>query len=1038
MVVIATPAFAEEGGAGPTEPAVSLTSTTTAERLASLQREIEALAALARRELPESVDLFGLFVVDPADEPAVAVRLDELRRGATAARVRLNDQLARTSSVARAALYVATTTTSTRALAALREDRDLGLDADVRLAALHLARDELRIRVLSLPVETRRALSDAAREREALREAAERARREQTEAEEAARVAEAQRVAALQQARVAVSTAQRALATEQARVAALAGRIAEQAAAAAAERRAVSERATQRLSRYGEWAQAAGRPDFDPAAADAMYRDIVAALSERRARTREQLGALLRPPEVPLVDSRLDPSVAELDELTPERERLRSTMARLGEQAEALRTVVLESRWEKAEANAREVKTLNGLRLELIPKLSPDYRGEVLGLTRAGLGQLRREIDQLDLTVRWYLLSTGKQLRELPRQTFDTTTMGRASLSLLKILLLAVAAVMVARRYRGWVGALRSFASDRLRSAPLRRFVRRWLNFVMGHGKELGLLALAYVAFSFVERSPEIVFSRSLVLGYGWYRLLLAITQFSFVNRGTRPTLSRALVEKVQRTVRVAGRYVFVIYVLLVLSKQVLGGGYLYRLVRGFFWVGSIPIALILLRWWQDDIASAYLRMYPEGRFAEPVRSTRDRWVGFFVCTLAFGAVATHGVSTYLGGLLLGFDQTRRALAFFFRRRLEKQAESSGRGTVDLSVLPEPLLEAFSEGPVEEELQVEYWPQLDETLDVVAGWREHDDETASIAVIGERGSGKTSWFDEFERRMTDIPLTRVVLERRLTTAESVVQHFADVLELDDCSNGVALAKRLLSGPKRIVLVDHGQQLMIRTVGGTSGYQAFMDLVARTSHHTLWVVGFAKYAWSFLDQRYQGRNTFSREVRLKGWPEPKIAELIRTRMKAIGFESNFEDLIGDSWYEVDEEEGLERTSDRFLRLLWDQADGNPRIAVHFWKRSLVPDGSRQVRVKLFALPETAALEELEEETLFVLAAIMIHENLTLGEAIRCLGYPANVCQAALAHLLGKRFLVRAEGRYRIPTAVYRDVARYLMRKNLIQT
>jgi hypothetical protein len=1012
--------------------------------VAALRREIAALRSLERAELPEGVDLFDLFVVDLTDAGAARARVEELRRTVRLARTRIEDAIAQTSSVAATELRVLTTTTSSAAAALPRAAETVGVEQarELYVSSLRMARDRLRIRVLSLPLETRESLASAERARSAIQREGEAARQVQLAAEAEAKAAEAQRLAALEEARRAASVAERALAAEEARVAALAGRIAERKGATAAERQSASTRAATRLARYEAWARSARAPEVRGDAADAMYRDIVSSLSELRAQARRQLSTLLTPTDVPRVDTRLDVPARLSDDLVAVRDQLTATVERLRDEAEAVRAQEIEARWEKAEALALELEALNDLRLELIPRLSADFRDDILGFTAAGFAQLRREVDQLELTVRWYGLSTARSLRRLPARLLDAEAVGELGAPILSLLALLVVGVVVARRYERAVGALRTWALARLRGRAPRAFVRRWLSFLIDHGRVVGLLVFAYAFFALVEPRPEVVFARSLVLGYGWYRLILAVVHYALVHgrAGTRRAVSAPVGHKIVRSTRLVGRYVFFVYVLLVLSKQVLGGGYLFRLVVGFSWIGAVPIALGLLRWWRDDIASAYLELYPEGRFAEAIRSTRGRFVGFFVACLAFGAVAAQGISSQVAALLMGFDQTRRALALLFRRRLERRAEAAGRGTVDLDALPPAVLEAFREEPVEEPLQIEHWPQMEKTLASVQRWLELEDETMSVAVTGERGSGKTSWLArlaESLESLPDLPVTRLVLEKRLTTRDALVRHLSEVLELEDCANEVSLAKRLLSGPRRAIVIDLGQQLMIRAVGGTAGYQAFTDLVARTSHHVLWVVSFSKFAWAFIDQRYQGRNLFSNEVHLKGWSEAEIAELIRGRMRAAGIEANFEEVVLDQWYDTEADEGLERTSDRFLRLLWDQSDGNPRIAIHFWKRSLIPDGPGKVRVRLFPVPDVSSLEELEEETRFVLASVVIHENLTLSETVKCLGYPANVCQAALAHLRGKRFLFQERGRYQVPTVVYRDVIRYLVRNNLIQ-
>jgi hypothetical protein len=94
----------------------------------------------------------------------------------------------------------------------------------------------------------------------------------------------------------------------------------------------------------------------------------------------------------------------------------------------------------------------------------------------------------------------------------------------------------------------------------------------------------------------------------------------------------------------------------------------------------------------------------------------------------------------------------------------------------------------------------------------------------------------------------------------------------------------------------------------------------------------------------------------------------------------------------------------RTSERYRRLLWDYADGNPRIALHFWLRSLAPDGPQHVRLRLFAAPSADDLEGLQEEARFVLGAVVLHQSLTVPEAARVSRYTPALCESLLDFLL----------------------------------
>ncbi|MCB9655784.1 MAG: hypothetical protein H6729_16790 [Deltaproteobacteria bacterium] len=1061
-------------------------------------REIRALRDLLADRLPDDFELPTLFEVNLDDEAAIRQRIDQLSQRTTQDDEALRRDylaLARTSSVGVQGLRLLTRTTTTSSsaveLARVREHVSSDDVARLEAAQKRLDRNRLRLEWLRLPVAQRAAQQHADQKRQAIREDQQNARRAREEAARQALEAEVARQEALEEARRAASEAQKSLARERARIESVRGDLASLRGTLALERERQVKTDAEILSRDQTLAQRVLEASLGSKKTDALYDDVVDHVSAARERFSEALGGLFRQSRVPDIKLEIDLGDRLFDEFREGRDAVDALISSTEDEAQTLTKTEEAVRWDHAAALAQDVQFINGLRLQLIPKLSSEKRDEVMGIGREGFAQLMREVDHLLLTTRWYGLSSLRTLRNADTYLKDFFSLGRATWEAFKFLALIGFFVWAMRRHRRWIELLRPrvVAKVQHRNRNLLILVERWFGFLHLHGWSVGMLVLVYVVFGQTSSRPEIAILRSVVVGYAWYRVLLALAHHLITGaaRGRRRTLKKGLSERILRTTAVIGRYAFGIYVLLTTSQRVLGTGYLYNLVIQFFWVGSIPIGFVLLQRWREDIAETYLRLYPHGRFAQSVEQTRQTALGFFVAVAAFGAVAARGLSVYARDTLLRFDQTRRALAFLFKRRLEKKAASQGHGTVDLGSLPKEILSAFDEESADDEgLLVDHWPRLDVVMERLATWF-HDEELFSVALIGERGAGKTSWLKALARRST-IQTSWIVLQDRPTNASALFEHLSAFCGFAPTSEPDILVRNLLSGPRQLVIIDHGQALFLRAVDGTNVYEAFTDLVSATGHHVCWVVSFSKYAWAFLDQRYRSRNLFSLEISLTGWPESKIGELVERRMEKAGFKANYEDLVLDQVPPEDVKEEIERAAERFRRLLWDYSDGNPRVAMHFWKRSLVvgsvtsvgthalagssgPSGSsgssgshavsgaragspvsvnsagrsfgpdrmtpsRVVKVRLFAPPDESPFDALEEESRFVLAAVVIHENLTASEVSRTLAYAPNVCQAALALLKAEGILSLDAGRYRAEATRYRSIVRYLKRKNLI--
>jgi hypothetical protein len=118
------------------------------------------------------------------------------------------------------------------------------------------------------------------------------------------------------------------------------------------------------------------------------------------------------------------------------------------------------------------------------------------------------------------------------------------------------------------------------------------------------------------------------------------------------------------------------------------------------------------------------------------------------------------------------------------------------------------------------------------------------------------------------------------------------------------------------------------------------------------------------------------------------------------------------------------------------LVWDYADGNPRVALHFFRLSLVWSAGRQVDVRLFPTPSVDALEEFEWRTWLVLACLVQHENLRVSDAVASLRFPQAECARALQLLQQRGFLTCVDGCYRVAPHWARAVHRFLQRKKML--
>jgi hypothetical protein len=682
----------------------------------------------------------------------------------------------------------------------------------------------------------------------------------------------------------------------------------------------------------------------------------------------------------------------------------------------------------------------------MLPMLDAAQRNEATGFTRDGWACVLSEVAHLRLMARWYPVQRLHEVRSFGDLLHDSLTAGRYGASALGLSFLLLALFLLRQRVRGWVLNLQRKTVRGVAVPSLRQWVDGTLQMLARASNEWTLLLAVFLVFDLllVGRAglPELDTARSLAYAYAWYRLTLAL-----IHRVLLVALSRyhavgpALNTKILRSLRLVARLALAYAVYLILAQTLLGRGALYDIARQVALAGILFLSWRLIRAWRGEVTQAYLAHFPDGALAERVRASQDRSHGLFIAAAAFLFVAGRGLWIWLRDAAMRFEQTRKALAYLFRRQLERQLKHQAVPPKP-NPLPAPLQSALTEGPVTDALAIDVFPKLVQVHGLaqrLAG----GGAGGLVALAGERGAGKTTWLLALRSRAApDLPCVLHSFEERNIDPAAMCLLLSKLLDLPATDDADILIAAAADAAPRVLLLDLVQNTMLRAVGGLAAHTLLLRVAQATTGRVLWVLAYARWPFEYLQRTLPGRDIFDLVLLLPPWTEARIGELIEARMAAAGFTADYDQLlvspaIHHTTVPAVDAEALERSADRYHRLVWDYADGNPRIALHFFKMSLVWEQGTQVRVRLFAMPSVDALEAFETHTWFTLACLIQHENLTVAEAAASLRFAPEDCARALQLLEGQGFVERgASGRYRVTSHWARAVQRFLQRKKML--
>lgn len=957
-------------GSASTEPASESSLSPTDPRIAQLR-------ALIQGKLSTDVEPSSLFDIPLDDDAAIDVE---------AARIRVLLQTASADGGSKL---------------------DAGATQTSALYAQRLALDRARLAFYALGPERRVELLREQRARQdALRPA-------ETEAERRAHQAAAERQRTLEAARVARSEAEWAVAEEHKRLIALGAQLDKLIFDLEQQRQELS---TSREEILG-WKQRARESKVAGAASsDETYDALRVDLRASRSELAQALDALdAEASQVPELPSR---TLVEVRKDVPT-EQLQTLRAQLAQRIVQARVLERSVRGERAATLLEKVTSLNGERLALLPFLSARKRDATTGFTAAGWDQAESEARHLTLILRYERHVTqaliaawrdGDAVRSRP-------SLWRVAFMLVPWIVLIGAFVWGNRRVIVLLRLvdMRLAALDRTERrttpSPPRRAVRLLSQLRLPIEWSLFLGASMWLLPTEARELLEVqLLSTILIWVIGMSFVVNGINALASAMKGVAWHEEDIALNALRlRSLRLVGRTVVVFALILMLSQRLVGAGTIYSWVWSTCWLASLPIFVVLVRWWRGLVFGRVERIRKKTPLQNWALARRSGWQSFFAAMLMALQLFAAGAYKIARGWLSEFDLARRAHAYFFKRELERL------GDVGVEEASEPLSDSMRSA-LDPEAPYATWLSCanDAVLDELAA------RSGGLhALVGSRGMGKSSLLRALATRL---PGALVIACDASTTPEVVLR---------------ALEQ---AGPEvPAVLLDDAHTLVKPVIGG---FAVFDDMIARSREHcrrTLWVWALDATLWPLLKRARDARPLFDETHSLAPWEETQIGALLAERCKRAGIVSTYEDLVEKlppGADEIDRQDAAHEKQLGYERMLWDHVRGNPALALEAWRSSLACDRRGIVHVRPLHVPDASTLDVLPDSALFVLRAV-----LQLG--------PAAIADVAEATRLNPEQVLNVlrfgqalgvfsehEGRVRISWAFLRAVMRLLERRHLL--
>lgn len=307
----------------------------------------------------------------------------------------------------------------------------------------------------------------------------------------------------------------------------------------------------------------------------------------------------------------------------------------------------------------------------------------------------------------------------------------------------------------------------------------------------------------------------------------------------------------------------------------------------------------------------------------------------------------------------------------------------------------------------------------------------------AVAVVGERGSGKTSLINcALERPFAGLPVIRGELSERLTDPAAVRNFLADLLGVPESSLVEAVGS-----VRQVVVLEECERFVLRRVGGFDGVREFQRLIAASSGATLWVAVMNRNAFRLLDAAVDLGSSFSHRIDVATARPAALRDAILVRHNLSGLRLRFEPppvaagRLGALRRAIG---GGETPEQAFFQALARESAGLFRTAFQLWLAQIGGvQGGTVVMKPVRRPPIDEVIEELDQFDVFTLAAVMQHGSLTPDEHAAIFQSPLAASRAQLDDLLARELIEQDPDRpgFRVRPSALRVAREALHRRNV---
>ncbi|MFA0438868.1 AAA family ATPase [Vibrio sp. 10N.222.51.C12] len=472
--------------------------------------------------------------------------------------------------------------------------------------------------------------------------------------------------------------------------------------------------------------------------------------------------------------------------------------------------------------------------------------------------------------------------------------------------------------------------------------------------------------------------------------------------------------------------------VVLQISSETLGKGTIYYwIVSAFsFWFAFITLTVIVM--WKPTVFRSLERVTEKPLIIVWASRKKDAFLlGIIATAIATVWLTFHNLKNRTIGLLSRNAFFNQALTYLFKIEVAKQTGTNGDQNlvrIKGSEAFEFILPGNETSPLIDYAQSEI-KQLSQYL--------LTENPAICVVTGERGVGATSLLKQLLHRTKNAE--PIYINCPLAGYNDLLTEVAISLGLEPDTSEVKILTLLRKSEiPYLIAIDNCQRLVKPKVGGLNDLIRFTNLLRRSKKNHRAVFAIEKASWRFVDRARGERLLFDWVAFLPRWNETQVQQLLDTRInREIDNPLSFDGLVVPKQWDNDSETEEERARQGFYRILWHYSDGNPTVALRFFRLSLRRNKTDDsVVVRLFHAPESEELEKMPKPMLAILRSIVQLEAASPDDLSDCTQLTLSEVIGTLRYFQSRGYIEWTEDKARVSDHWFRHITNVLDRQHLL--